>query len=110
MAEGSPAVWTEVVLKTIKERPWKDGKGFGIWVVQKFKEGKSVSVSVRAGMYSPNKVTGEKTLPKEGLELEHFDALSPIYLKEIKPLLEIKKGTPFEEAPAGPPEPEQPPW
>lgn len=94
MAEGG-AVWTEVILKTIKERPWKDGKGFGLWVVQKFKDGKSVSVSVRGGMYSPNKVTGEKTLPKEGLELEHFDELRLIYNAEVLPLLQIKKGTPY---------------
>lgn len=108
MAEGA-AVWTEVVIKTIKERPWKDGKGFGMWVVQKFKDGKSVSVSVRAGMYAPNKVTGEKTLPKEGLELEHFEALRPIYTAEILPLLQIPKGTAFVPPPAEEPI-EDVPW
>ena len=108
MAEGPAAVWTEVVLLTLKERPWKDGKGFGMWVVQKFKDGKSVSVSVRAGMYAPNKTTGEKTLPKEGLELEHFDTLRPIYLAQIEPLLKRPKGSAMEIN--GLPEPEQMPF
>ncbi len=112
MAEGGD-VWSEVVLKTIREHPWKDDKGFGLWVVQKVKNGKSVGVSVRAGMYKPNRVTGQKELPKDGLEEADFKLLGPIYLAEVLPLLQIPKGTAVDpRAPDAPPEPdiETPPW
>lgn len=92
MAEGG-AVWKEVVLMTLREREWKDGKGFGLWVVQKIKDGKSYEVAVRGGMYRPDKVTGEKVLPKEGLTEADFKLLSPIYLSQVLPLLQIPKGT-----------------
>src|SRR5580704_6728631 len=110
MAEGE-AVWTEKILKTIKERPWKDGKGFGLWVVQKIKDGKSHSVTVRAGMYKTSPINpDEKILPKEGLEEADFTTLRAIYKDEVLPLLQIAKGTAIDPRDGAPPEPEQMPW
>lgn len=115
MAEGTSA-YREIILKTIREKEWKDSKGFGVWVVQTVKDDKSFKVQVRAGMYRPNKVTGAKELPKDGLDVGDFKSLVAAW-KEIEPLLQIPKGTVV--APAGseldqaeqtPAEPELPPW
>ncbi len=89
--------WTEKILLTVREKDWKDGKGFGIWVVQKVCDGKSVEVTVRAGMYRTDAVTGEKKLPREGLTLKDFEALRPIFKEKIEPLLKIARGTPVPE-------------
>lgn len=102
--------WGEKVLKTVREREWKEGKTFGIWVVQKYKDGRSYGVTVRAGMARPDKVTGEKVLPKDGLSLEDFEAIGGIYKTEILPLLQIPKGSPVEMPPAQEPDQEAPPW
>lgn len=115
MSETKSA-YREIILKTIREKEWKEGKGFGVWVVQTVKDDKSFKVQVRAGMYRPNKVTGEKELPKDGLDAGDFKSVGAAW-KEIESLLQIAKGTPV--APAGseldpaeptPPEPDLPPW
>lgn len=106
MAEGKPA-YREIVLKVIKERPWKDGKGFGCWVIQTVCDNKSVRVQVRSGMYYPNKVTGEKQYPKEGLEISDFRSLKETYKAEIEPMLNIPKGTAVSIATEDAPPPEE---
>ena len=98
-------IWREIVLKTIKEKEWKDGKGFGIWIVQKIKNDTSVSVTVRAGMYYTEKVTGEKRLPKDGLNGYDFEELNKVW-KEIQPLLDHQH--PPLVIPVEPPSPEPP--
>lgn len=116
MAEGNSA-YREVVLKTLREKEWRDGKGFGVWVVQTVKDDKSFKVQVRAGMYRPNKVTGEKELPKDGFEIGDFDVVHVAAVwKEVEELLKIPKGTavppPGSELAqaAAETEPELPPW
>ncbi|MES2155426.1 MAG: hypothetical protein V4510_09860 [bacterium] len=119
MADGAAPEYREIVLKTLREKEWRDGKGFGVWVVQTVKDGKSFKVQVRAGMYKPNRVTGEKELPKDGLDEGDFKLIHVAETwKAIEELLRIQKGTAV--APAGseldpaekaaPPEPETPPW
>ena len=113
MAEGTSA-YREVILKTLREREWREGKGFGVWVVQTIKDDKSFRVQVRAGMYRPDKVTGEKILPKDGLDEGDFKTTHADW-KEVEALLQIPKGTAVPppgselDAAAGP-EPELPPW
>ena len=112
MPEEQPkAAYREIVLKTMREKPWQEGKGFGLWIVQTVKNGKSERIKVIAGMYKPNKVTGEKTLPKDGLEASDLKTLAE-HWNTIKPLLEIPKGTVVEEIEpdAALPEPEQMPF
>jgi hypothetical protein len=94
--------WSEKILLTIREKPWRDGKGFGMWVVQKICDGKSNGVEVRAGMYRMDPVTGEKKLPREGLNLQDFDQLRPLFKEQVEPLLKIARGTavPDDVAPA----------
>lgn len=93
--------WRDVVLKTLRETPSKTkaGAGFGTWVVQRVKNDKSFSVTVRAGGFYTDAVTGEKRYPKDGLSLYDFKALGPIYKAELLPLLEIPKDAPV--APEG---------
>lgn len=113
MAEGAPSVYSDIILKTIREKEWREGKGFGVWVVQTVKDGKSHKVQVRAGMYKPNKVTGEKELPKDGLDLADFNAVHVAATwKEVEALLQIPKGTAVDPRTTDdtPPEPETPPW
>ncbi|MBS3927735.1 MAG: hypothetical protein KGZ65_04000 [Sphingomonadales bacterium] len=111
MAEGG-AVYKEIILKTIREKEWKDGKGFGVWVVQTVKDDKSFKIQVRAGMYRPDKVTGEKVLPKDGLDEGDFKTVHAAW-KEVEPLLQIPKGTavdPRTTDDTPEPEAELPPW
>ena len=70
MAEGGSA-YREVILKTLREKEWREGKGFGVWIVQTIKDDKSFKIQVRAGMYRPDKVSGEKVLPKDGLDVSY---------------------------------------
>ncbi len=86
-------IWREIVLKTLREKEWKDGKGFGLWIVQKAKNDTSVSVTVRAGMYYTDKVTGEKRYPKDGLTDWDLSALKDKW-NEVKPLLDRKNPPP----------------
>jgi len=112
MADEAKPLYREIIRKTIRERPWKDGKGFGAWVVETFKDDKSFKVQVRAGMYKPNKITGEKSLPMDGLDDSDFKAVHDAW-KEVDALLKTPKGTPYVDpiAPdAEPPEPETPDW
>lgn len=92
MPDEVKPIYRDIVLKTIREKEWKDGKGFGCWIVQTVKDEKSWKVQVRAGMYKPNKVTGEKSLPLDGLELGDLTSLT-LEWEEIKALLSIPKGT-----------------
>jgi hypothetical protein len=85
--------WKEKILLTIREKPWKDGKGFGMWVVQKVCDGKSNGVEVRAGMYRMDPVTGEKKLPRDGLNLQDFEQLRPLFKEQVETLLKIPRGT-----------------
>ena len=94
-----PDVWRDVLVKTIREKEGNrnDGSGFGMWVVQKVKNDVSVSVTVRAGRYYKNKVTGEREYPKDGLSDWDFEALkkksadgTQFVWDEIKPLLDRK--------------------
>ena len=73
--------WKDIVLETIKETPSRDkaGAGFGMWLLQKTKDGKSVSVKVVAGSFYTHQVTGEKVYPKDGLGYRDFDSLRSIY-------------------------------
>lgn len=111
-----PDEWRDVVLLMIRETPsrTKPDAGYGLWVIQKVKNNKSVSVTVRSGSYYTDKVTGEKRYPKDGLNLYDFKALKTIYKEKIEKLLETPK-----DAPVLPPEMqgqqedneiEQPPW
>lgn len=88
-----PGEWRERVLLTLREKEWRDGKGFGLWVVQKIKDNASFSVDVRAGMYRPDKVTGAKILPQYGLNLADLQTLKARWT-EVLPLLQIGKGSP----------------
>lgn len=127
-----PSVYKDVVLLTIKEREWKDGKGFGVWIIQKLVDGKHKDVTLRAGMYSPNKVTGERQYPKDGLTDWDLEALKkqtgnvipdgrggtrPELLWDVATKLLDRKNPPpvpvdepEQQQPAGPAEPELPPW
>lgn len=95
MAEEGKSEYREIVLKTLRERPWKDDKGFGCWIVQTVKDGKSFKVQVRAGMYRPDKVNGGKVLPKDGLEIGDLKTLKANW-KEVEALLNFPKGTPVD--------------
>lgn len=88
--------WREIVLEVISERPWKEGKGFGIWIIQSVNADKSVRVQVRAGMYKPNKVTGEKNYPKDGFDISDLKTLKAKWKPEYDVLMNISKGTPVD--------------
>lgn len=108
-------VYRDILLKTLKETPskTKPGAGYGMWVIQRVKNDASFKVTVRSGGFYTDAVTGDKRYPKDGLDLFDFNTLSPIFKTEIKPLLEIPKGTVVAAADAPPlaePEPEQMPW
>lgn len=107
-------VWRDIVLKTLRETPsrTKAGAGYGLWVVQRVKNEKSYSVTVRSGSFYTDAVTAEKRYPKDGLNLYDFKALSATYKAEIEPLLNIPKDTPIDPhtEDAAPPEAEMPPW
>ncbi len=114
MADEAKPAYREIILKTVREKEWKDGKGFGVWVVQTVKDDKSFKIQVRAGMYRPNKLTGEKELPKDGLDLSDFNTVHVAATwKEVEALLNIPKGTavdPRTTDDTPPPEPEMPGW
>ncbi len=108
--------WRDIVLKTIRETPsrTKQGAGFGLWIVQRVKNDKSFSVTVRSGSFYTDAVSGEKRLPKDGLNLYDFKALGPIYKADVEPLLNIPRDTPVdprtEDDKPDQPEPEACPW
>ena len=125
MAEGE---WRNVILLTIRESPskkeGKEGEGYGLWVVARVKPDNTLfGVTVRSGRYYPNKVTGEREIPKDGLGFFDFKALKDksktpgfeYVWDEIEKLLDPKRppvlpnpGAPPPPAPE--PEAETPPW
>lgn len=114
--------WRDVVLMTIRENASKkEGKadeGYGLWVVARVKPDNTLfNVTVRSGRYYPNKVTGSKELPKDGLG--HYDFLAlrdKAAWDQVERLLDPKRPPvipdPGAEPAASPPppEPEMPPW
>lgn len=68
------AEWKDVVLKTIKE----NDSGFGLWIVQTFKDGLSARIQVRCGQKWKAK-DGTMKLPIGGMEPADFDLLKPHY-------------------------------
>ncbi len=69
--------WRDVILVTIRENPSKRSdkpdEGYGTWIVARVKpDNKLFGVTFRSGRYYPNKVTGEKTLPKDGIGFYDF--------------------------------------
>ena len=72
-----------VVLKTISENTSQQGKVYGMWILQYFVDGKSVSVKV---------VTGEKKIKDDqsiwyvskGMAPKDFEALKPHYQEFLK--------------------------
>ena len=117
-------VWREILLLTIRETESKknDGSGWGIWVFQKAHGDTSVSVTVRAGRYYTDKVTGDKKYPKDGLSDWDFMALKNkapdgqgLVWDKVKVLIDRKNPpavAPIEEetAPEKPSEMEEAPW
>lgn len=85
--------WRDLVLKTIRETPsrTKEGAGFGLWIIQRVRNGRSFSVTVRSGGFYTDAVTGERRYPKDGLNAYDFKALRAIFKTEIEPLLDIPK-------------------
>ena len=116
-------VWREVLLLTIREfeSKKKDGSGFGMWVIQKIHDDKSFNVTVRAGRYYIDKVTGEKKVPRDGglsdwdfiaLKNKNPDGEGLVWDK-VKALIDRKNPPPVkiieeEKAPAAPIE--EAPW
>lgn len=81
------ADWRNVVLLTLRETPSKkEGKkdeGYGTWIVARVKPDNTLfNVTYRSGRYYPNKLTGEKELPKDGIGYYDFMELK----KESKKL------------------------
>lgn len=72
------AQWKDVVLKTIKE-----DSGFGLWIMQTFKDGVSARIQVRCGQVWKDKSTGEKRYPIGGMSPADFDLLKPHYQEFI---------------------------
>src|SRR5690242_2881040 len=68
------AEYKDVILKTIKETD----SGFGLWIVQTFKDGASQRVQVRCGQKWKAK-DGTMKLPIGGMEPADFDLLKPHY-------------------------------
>lgn len=130
------SVWKDVVIYQVRETQSKTkaGSGFGMWVVQKIRDGKHYDVTLRAGNFYTNAVNGEKEYPKGGLTDWDFEALNKptgqripdgkggtrpeLVWDVVKPLLDRKNPPPVPtdepeqqaQEPAGPPEPEMPPW
>lgn len=79
--------YRDIVLKVYRETPHKTkpGCGFGLWLIQKVKNGVSFNVQVRAGWYSTDAVTGLKKYPKDGLGKYDFKAISAVYKSEVEP-------------------------
>lgn len=69
------AEYKDVVLKTIKEN---EQSGYGLWIVQTFKDGVSQRVQVRCGQKWKGR-DGTMKLPIGGLEPADFDLLKPHY-------------------------------
>lgn len=80
MAEGE---WRDVILLTLRETPtkpkkgreseWKEGEGYGDWVVARVKPDNTLfGVTFRSGKYYPSKLDGSKTLPKDGISYYSF--------------------------------------
>ena len=69
------AEYKDVILKTIKEN---EQSGYGLWIVQTFKDGVSQRVQVRCGQKWKGK-DGSMKLPIGGLEPADFDLLKPHY-------------------------------
>lgn len=89
-------IWTDRLLLTLKETPHKTkpGCGYGLFVVQKLRNGQSFNVQVRSGYFSTSP-DGEKKLPKDGLGLYDFNTIGPIFKDQIKPLLENPPAVPL---------------
>ena len=81
--------WKTVVRHQIRQTESRDkaGSGWGVWVVQKFKNKKHASIKLVAGSYYTHQVSGEIVYPKDGLSLKDFEAISPVYKDKIQPLL-----------------------
>lgn len=126
------SVWKDVVILTIKQTPSrsKEGSGFGVWVIQKLRDGAHYNVTVRAGSYYKHQVTGEPVYPKDGLTDWDFEAMNkqtgniipdgkggtrPEFIWDVvKKLIDRKNPPPVptDEPASAPPttEPEMPPW
>ena len=119
------SVWRDIVLLTVKETPskTKEGAGFGAWVIQKLRDGAHYNVTLRAGNYFTNQLTGEREYPKGGLtdyDLNDLKKTVPgtaeTYWAAAMRLLDRKNPPPVpaEGAPVGgppeAPEPEKMPW
>lgn len=92
------AEYKDVVLKTIKE----NDSGFGLWIVQTFKDGLSARVQVRCGQKWKGK-DGTMNLPIGGLEPGDFDLLKPHY-QEFLAAHKNPPAMPTEGKPATPPD------
>lgn len=135
------SVWKDIAILTIRETPSKTkaGSGFGMWVIQKLRDGKHYDTTLRAGNFYTNAVTGDKEYPKGGLTDWDFEALkkptptgqrvpdgkggtrAEMFWDVVIPLLDRKNPPPVPEpepdtpaeqqqpAPASS-EPELPPW
>lgn len=129
------SVWKDVVLLTIRETASKskEGSGFGMWVIQKLRDGAHYNVTVRAGSFYKHQVTGETVYPKDGMTDWDFEALNKqtgqttsdgkggmraeLFWDVTKKLIDRKNPPPVptdepasEPAPPASEEPEMPPW
>ncbi len=124
MAEGE---WRDVILETIREKAsekaGKEGTGYGLWIVARVRPDNTIhNVTVRSGQYYPNKLTGDKTLPKEGLGYYDFMEIKKLWkagpetvwelmVKMLDPKHPPVLPAPNAEPPAAPePEIERMPW
>lgn len=135
MATGE---WRDVILLTLRETPtrqkagreseWKEGEGYGDWVVARVKpDGTLFNVTFRSGKYQPSKIDGTKMLPKDGIGFYSFMELrkpsktnvapikacacgatrAPTVWEDVVAMLDPKKPPVL---PAAEPEIEMPPW
>lgn len=98
--------WRDVILETIRETQSKTkaGAGFGLWLVMKVKNEACYNVTVRAGSFYTDQVSGEKRLPKDGLTDWDFAALKKVWEeKKIAKLLDRKSPPPVPHPDAPPP-------
>jgi hypothetical protein len=100
--------WRDAILLTLREMPSKnkEGSGWGLWVVMKVRNDTCYNVSVRAGSYYTDKVTGERRIPRDGLTSYDFAKLKEEWAK-VKPLLDRDNPPPVP-APEGE-QPQDPP-
>lgn len=90
-AEG----WRDVLLLTIRETPnkKKENAFFGMWVMMRVTpDNKCFSVKVVSGeSYLMN---NERKYPREGLTWYDFEALRPIFIEKISPLIDPRNPPP----------------